>query len=45
MSSVPPNNRGWQTVLLISTLLPLLVFLVFQRFFLRPGDIGGSIKG
>ena len=31
--------------LLISSLLPLVVFLIFQRMFLRTGDIGGAVKG
>jgi multiple sugar transport system permease protein len=31
--------------LLISTTLPLAVFVVFQRFFLRIGDVSGAVKG
>ncbi|MDQ1625213.1 MAG: multiple sugar transport system permease protein [Actinomycetota bacterium] len=31
--------------LLISTLLPLILFLVFQRLFLRSGGVSGAIKG
>jgi multiple sugar transport system permease protein len=31
--------------LLISTALPILIFLVFQRLFLRSGELSGAIKG
>jgi multiple sugar transport system permease protein len=31
--------------LLISTALPIVIFLVFQRLFLRSGELGGAIKG
>jgi multiple sugar transport system permease protein len=31
--------------LLISTLLPLIIFLVFQRLFLRGSGVGGAVKG
>ena len=31
--------------LLISTALPIAIFLVFQRLFLRSGELGGAIKG
>ena len=31
--------------LAISTLVPILFFLVFQRFFLRGGGLSGALKG
>ncbi|GAA4349740.1 carbohydrate ABC transporter permease [Angustibacter luteus] len=31
--------------LLISTALPIIIFLVFQRLFLRSGELSGAIKG
>ena len=31
--------------LAISTVIPILFFLVFQRFFLRGGGISGALKG
>ncbi|GAB3596600.1 carbohydrate ABC transporter permease [Angustibacter peucedani] len=31
--------------LLISTVVPVVVFLVFQRLFLRSGELGGAVKG
>jgi multiple sugar transport system permease protein len=39
------ERDNFLAVLLISTLLPLVVFLIFQRMFLRTGDIGGAGKG
>jgi multiple sugar transport system permease protein len=31
--------------LAISTLIPIVLFLIFQRMFLSGGDITGSVKG
>jgi multiple sugar transport system permease protein len=31
--------------LAISTLIPVLLFLVFQRLFLRGAGLGGAVKG
>jgi len=31
--------------LAISTLIPIVLFLIFQRMFLSGGDVTGSVKG
>jgi multiple sugar transport system permease protein len=31
--------------LLISTSIPIVFFLIFQRFFLRGGGLDGAVKG
>ena len=31
--------------LAISTLIPILMFLIFQRMFLRGAGLGGAVKG
>ena len=31
--------------LMITTVLPVTLFLVFQRFFLRGAGLGGAVKG
>ena len=31
--------------LFISTLIPIVLFLVFQRLFLRSAGLGGAVKG
>ena len=31
--------------LLIASIIPIIMFLIFQRMFLQGGDISGAIKG
>jgi len=47
---LPTLERGIQldlfiASLAIATLFPIALFLIFQRMFLRGGDLSGAIKG
>ena len=41
----PPTRASLMAALAISTLIPIVLFLVFQRMFLRGAGLGGAVKG